>query len=98
MEFPNCIIVTRSWYDNNDNYIKNFKETYDFDYSIAFVDDWACDYTKYVKDSDKFYCDIYEPRGLYLCFFEKFVKDLLSLNGKKRKRKNGYTTYKVEVE
>ena len=31
-------------------------------------------------------------------FYEEFVKSLLSLNGKKRKRKSGYTKYEVNYD
>lgn len=95
---PDFITVKRNWYNDNNEFIKQFKDTYEFDYIGAWTDDWDCDYTKYSKAPDKFYCEIDGPHGIARGFYEEFVKGLLSLNGKKRKRKSGYTKYEVSYD
>ena len=97
MDNPNLIIVKRNWYSDNDEFIKQCKETYEFTYS--YLDDfWFCDYEKFIEYSDKPYYEKKGPFGIAVYFFKKFIKDLLKLNGKKRKRKNGYTKYEVSIE
>ncbi len=92
---PDFIRVKRNWYDDNNVFIKQFEDIYEFDYVGAWTDDWDCDYTKYTKLPDKIYCKSDGPHGIARGFYEEFVKSLLSLNGKKRKRKSGYTKYEV---
>ena len=95
---PDYITVKRYWYSDNNEFIKQFKDTYEFDYT-GDVEGWYdCNYTKYSKSSDKFYCEIDGPHGIAEGFYEKFVKSLLALNGKKRKRKSGYTKYEVNYD
>ena len=95
---PDYITVKRDWYNDNGEFIKQFKDTYEFDYSKAIEGWYECDYTKYTKEPDKFYCEIDGPHGIAEGFYEKFVKSLLALNGKKRKRKSGYTKYEVNYD
>lgn len=95
---PDFITVKRNWYNDNNEFIKQFKDTYEFDYVGAWTDDWDCEYTKYTKSPDKFYCEIDGPHGIAEGFYEEFVNSLLRLNGKKRKRKKGYTKYEVNYD
>lgn len=95
---PDFITVKRNWYNDKNEFIKQFKDIYEFDYSKAIAGEYACDFTKYKTFPDKCYHEKYGPYGIFEWYFEKFIKDLLSLNGKKRKRKSGYTKYEVNYD
>lgn len=94
---PDFIRIKRNWYDDNNVFIKQFEDIYEFDYTGDIEGWYDCYFTKYKKDPDKFYCEVEGPsmRVIVEGFYEEFVKGLLRLNGKKRKRKKGYTTYEV---
>ena len=94
---PDYITVKRTWYNDKNEFVKQFKDIYEFDYIGARSDDWDCDYTKYSKAPETCYRKD-GPHGIARGFYEGFVKSLLSLNGKKRKRKSGYTKYEVNYD